>query len=152
MPISSESTSTLTLADRCFKVGRFIHWMTVALLSGLLVTALLWNIDSHGSGNTAFLWHSSLGISVYLLSMARVLLWLVDRPTRRGVDERAAQGERRGASESYDQTRKDTTYVIRLNRVHAALAAALSAVIFIHIFTIAAQISTDSECANTVRP
>lgn len=183
--MSSNMTATVTFADRCFKLSRFIHWMTVALLSGLLVTALLWNIDPHGSGNTAFLWHSSLGISVYLLSMARVLLWLVYRPTRRGADNQEAQVGRPGlryifyglllalpfsgwilASEEgmpahlfglpalpqwYERaapspigsadkpkllTTRDTTSVIYVNRVHAALAAALSSVIVVHIFTV----------------
>lgn len=49
-------------------------------MSGLLVTALFWDIDPHGLGNGAFLWHSSLGIIVYLLSMARLLLWCVYVP------------------------------------------------------------------------
>jgi len=67
-------------AARAFKSSRIIHWLTVVLVSGLLVTALFGGIDPHGTGNRAFLWHSSLGISVYLLSISRVLLWLIYRP------------------------------------------------------------------------
>jgi cytochrome b561 len=67
-------------AALAFRTSRVIHWLTVALVSGLLVSALFGGIDPHGAGNSAFLWHSSLGISVYLLSIARVLLWLFYRP------------------------------------------------------------------------
>jgi cytochrome b561 len=67
-------------AARVFNTSRFIHWITVALVIGLLVTALFGGIDPHGNGNSAFLWHSSLGISVYLLSISRVLLWVFYNP------------------------------------------------------------------------
>jgi cytochrome b561 len=60
-------------AARVFDTSRFIHWVTLALVMGLLATALFGEIDPHGNGNMAFLWHSSLGISVYLLSISRVL-------------------------------------------------------------------------------
>jgi cytochrome b561 len=59
---------------------------TVALVCGLLVTALFGGIDPHGAGNTAFLWHSSMGIVLYLLSMSRVLMWVVYRPKAPSVD------------------------------------------------------------------
>jgi hypothetical protein len=55
-----------------FKVSRIIHWITVALVCGLLVTALFGGIDPHGAGNTAFLWHSSMGLAL--------LEWAADRP------------------------------------------------------------------------
>jgi cytochrome b561 len=72
-------------AIRCYAWSRAIHWVTVALVSGVLVTALFDNIDPHGSGNRAFLWHSSLGLTVYLLSITRLLLWFVYRPTASSV-------------------------------------------------------------------
>jgi cytochrome b561 len=185
--MSSDSMPTLTIADRCYKVSRVIHWLTVSLVSGLLATALFWDIDPHGSGNGAFLWHSSLGVSVYLLSMSRLLLWFVYRPTKPPADEQDAQGGVRGMryafyalllalplsgwllaseegtpahvfgmpslsqwyermaplpstggspSESHDPTTKDTSIVIYLSRIHAALAAALCAVIVIHVFLV----------------
>jgi cytochrome b561 len=65
---------------RAFKTSRVIHWLTVALVGGLAVTALFGGIDPHGTGNSAFLWHSSFGISVYVLSISRFLLWLFYRP------------------------------------------------------------------------
>jgi len=187
MPLSFDSTPTLTFAHHCFKVSRVIHWLTVALVSGLLVTALFWDIDPHGSGNGAFLWHSSLGISVYLLSMARLVLWLVYRSTPPRADEPKTQGGGPGVRyafyalllalpfsgwllaseegmpahlfgitslpqwyertaplpstvgslrESHDAATNDTAIVINLNRNHAALAAALSAVIVIHLFAV----------------
>jgi len=70
-------------AVRCYAWSRAIHWVTVALVGGLLVSALFEDIDPHGSGNSAFLWHSSLGLVVYLLSVSRVFLWLIYRPTAR---------------------------------------------------------------------
>ncbi len=73
------------LAIRCYAWSRAIHWVTVALVGGLLSTALFENIDARGSGNSAFLWHSSLGLTVYLLSITRILLWLVYRPTASSV-------------------------------------------------------------------
>ena len=77
----SDIPQNRAFAIRCYAWSRAIHWVTVALVGGLLVTALFDNIDPHGSGNRAFLWHSSLGLSVYLLSITRVLLWFVYRPT-----------------------------------------------------------------------
>jgi cytochrome b561 len=81
MTKKSDALPTEAFAARCHRVSRAIHWLTVALVSGLLVTALFGHIDPHGHGNDAFLWHSSMGIAVYLLSISRVLLWLVYRPT-----------------------------------------------------------------------
>jgi cytochrome b561 len=173
-------------AIRCYAWSRAIHWVTVALVSGLLITAPFDNIDPHGSGNRAFLWHSSLGLTVYLLSITRVLLWFVYRPTKQLAVEHEADREGRGlryafyvlllalplsgwllaskegmpahlfgmpalsqwyeraaphpspvASEvDHGATEKDTTTVITLNRVHAVLAAALSGVICMHVFSV----------------
>jgi cytochrome b561 len=74
-----------SLADRCYAFSRLIHWVTVALVSAVLVTALFEDIDPHGAGNAAFLWHSSMGLAVYLLTLTRVLLWFVYRPATRVV-------------------------------------------------------------------
>lgn len=79
--MSSGRANQAGFAARAFKMNRVIHWLTVALVSGLLVTATFDGIDPHGAGNSAFLWHSSIGISVYVLSISRVLLWLFYRPT-----------------------------------------------------------------------
>ena len=76
----SETPQNRAFAIRCYAWSRALHWVTVALVGGLLVTAVFYNIDPHGSGNRAFLWHSSLGLTVYLLSITRVLLWFVYRP------------------------------------------------------------------------
>jgi cytochrome b561 len=74
-------------ALRCYAWSRAIHWATVVFVGGVLVTALFENIDPHGSGNRAFLWHSFLGLTVYLLTITRVLLWFVYRPTTSGAVE-----------------------------------------------------------------
>jgi cytochrome b561 len=80
MTISSDATPSAAFAVRCFKVSRFIHWLTVTLVCGLTLTALFGDIDPHGAGNNAFLWHSSMGIVLYVLTISRVLLWLIYRP------------------------------------------------------------------------
>src|SRR5450631_2531509 len=77
----SAAPQSTAFAVQCYAWSRAIHWVTVALVGGLLVTALFEDIDPHGSGNKAFLWHSSLGLAVYLLSISRVFLWFVYRPT-----------------------------------------------------------------------
>ncbi len=74
-------------ALRCYAWSRAIHWVTIALVSGVLIAALFGNIDPHGSGNMAFLWHSLLGLTVYLLTITRVFLWFVYRPTASGAAE-----------------------------------------------------------------
>ncbi len=74
-------------ALRCYAWSRAIHWVTVALVGGVLITALFDNIDPHGSGNDAFLWHSFLGLTIYLLTITRILLWFVYRPTASGAAE-----------------------------------------------------------------
>jgi cytochrome b561 len=89
MTISSAATPRATFAARCFKVSRIIHWLTVTLVCGLVLTALLGGIDPHGPGNNVFLWHSSMGIAVYLLSISRVLLWLIYRPMAHPADASA---------------------------------------------------------------
>ena len=90
--MNSDATSTVNFAARCFVASRVIHWITVALVCGLLVSALSAGIDSHGAGNTAFLWHSSMGIVLYLLSISRVLLWLIYRPHAPSADASAPLG------------------------------------------------------------
>jgi cytochrome b561 len=83
----SDVPQNRAFAHRCYAWSRAIHWVTVALVSGVLITALFENIDPHGSGNSAFLWHSFLGLSVYLLTITRVLLWFLYRPTASGAAE-----------------------------------------------------------------
>jgi len=93
MKEESDVPQNRAFALRCYAWSRAIHWVTVALVSGVLMAALFGNIDPHGSGNDAFLWHSFLGLAVYLLTITRVLLWFVYRPTASGSAE---PGEPRG--------------------------------------------------------
>jgi cytochrome b561 len=86
MRIDNQEETGSVLADRCYKVSRMVHWMSVALVIALLITAIFGGIDPHGAGNGAFLWHSSLGIVLYLLTMSRVFLWLIYRPAARSID------------------------------------------------------------------
>jgi cytochrome b561 len=188
MTIGSDAVPSATFAARCFTVSRVIHWITVALVCGLLVTALFGGIDPHGAGNTAFLWHSSLGIALYLLSISRVLLWIIYRPnapafdaalkdekTQRGLQiafyallialpisgwflaseegasahllgipalpqwyfqEAVQQSTAIRAASPSETTPSDTSVVVNLIRIHAALAAALFLVAALHIFTV----------------
>ena len=188
MTVSSDAIPSATFAARCFKVSRVIHWITVALVCGLLLTALFGGIDPHGAGNTAFLWHSSMGIVLYLLSISRVLLWVIYRPKAPSVDaavtyeaahrglqiafyallialpisgwflaseegtsahllgipalpqwyfhEAAQQSTAIRAAGPGETTPSDASLVANLIRIHAALAAALSVVVTIHIFTV----------------
>ena len=188
MTISSDAIPSAMLAARCFKVSRVIHWITVALVCGLLLTALFGGIDPHGAGNTAFLWHSSMGIVLYLLSISRVLLWVIYRPKAPSVDaavtyeaghrglqiafyallialpisgwflaseegtsahllgipalpqwyfhDAAQQSTAIRAASPSETTPGDTSLVVNLIRIHAALAAALFLVVALHIFTV----------------
>jgi cytochrome b561 len=94
MNAKSDALENRAFKIRCYAWSRAIHWVTVALLGGLLVTALFEDIDPHGSGNSAFLWHSSLGLVVYLLSVSRFFLWLIYRPTASTVGEQDARVNR----------------------------------------------------------
>jgi cytochrome b561 len=94
MNAKSDAPQTRAFAIRCYVWSRTIHWVTVALLGGLLVAALFKDINPHGSGNSAFLWHSSLGIVLYLLSVSRFFLWLIYRPTASTVGEPDARVHR----------------------------------------------------------
>lgn len=186
--MSGSGAKQTDLAARVFKTSRFIHWVTVALVMGLLVTALFGGIDAHGNGNSAFQWHSSLGISVYLLSISRVLLWFFYRPMAppavapgkfatadRGLRfafyallvalpisgwflaseegapahlfgmpalpqwyyrEPAHQSAAFRATEPHETRPNDKSVVIHLKRIHGTLAAALSIVVVIHVFTV----------------
>lgn len=88
-----EASQRPDIANRCHAWSRGIHWITVVLMVGLLITGLFGNIDPHGSGNRAFLWHSSLGIAVYLLAVSRVLLWIVCRPASSNADKERARSD-----------------------------------------------------------
>jgi len=80
MTANDTSRPEMAFAARCYSISRVLHWITVVAAIALLMTAVLGNIDPHGSGSGAFLLHSSLGIALYLLTISRVLLWLIYRP------------------------------------------------------------------------
>lgn len=169
-------SSDTEFAARCYTISRAIHWTTVALVSALLVSGLFGGIDPHGPGNRVFLWHSSLGIVLYLLSISRALLWWTCRPTPRATEARrpAATGidgplrvafyvlllslpisgwflaSEEGMRSTlfvlpslpqwfhegdvqHTMTSTDPTIVVVLARIHAGLAAALSAVVVAHL-------------------
>ena len=86
MTTGNHKSAGSLLADRCYAISRMIHWITVAVVIALLMIALFGGIDPHGTGNGAFLLHSSLGIALYLLTISRVVLWLIYRPAARLID------------------------------------------------------------------
>jgi cytochrome b561 len=179
MTTNANARPEMVFAARCYSISRVVHWITVALVIVLLITALSGGIDPHGSGSGAFLWHSSLGIALYLLTISRVLLWLIYRPaarpsvtsgTTKGIDRslRIAfyvlllslpisgwllaseegmhssflgipalpQWYHEGVAQ-HTAGASDTTIVMILNRIHAWLAAALFAVVAVHLLTAA---------------
>lgn len=155
MILESGVLSTEPFAARCYRLSQAIHWLTVALASGLLITAPYGNVDPHWHGSDAFRWHGSLAIVLYLLSMSRVLLWLMYLPTAApmratGTAEKANRGLRAAlyallvalavsgwwlASEEGSSAQGFGIPVLpQLIRLHASLGAALAAVIIMHIF------------------
>jgi cytochrome b561 len=80
MKLEKQTGLAPSAAVRGAAIGRIIHWAAVALVFALLAIAVAGDIDPHGAGNRAFLWHSTLGLVLYLLTAFRVLWWIVYRP------------------------------------------------------------------------
>jgi cytochrome b561 len=55
-------------------ISQAFHWFTVVLIIALLWTGWGTDVEADQPGNSAFLWHSSLGVLVLILAFAR-LLW-----------------------------------------------------------------------------
>jgi cytochrome b561 len=55
-------------------ISQAFHWLTVVLIVALLWTGWGADVEADEPGNSAFFWHSSLGVLVVTLALAR-LLW-----------------------------------------------------------------------------
>jgi cytochrome b561 len=55
-------------------ISQAFHWLTVVLIIALLWTGWGADVEADEPGNSAFFWHSSLGVLVLTLALAR-LLW-----------------------------------------------------------------------------
>jgi cytochrome b561 len=55
-------------------ISQAFHWLTVVLIIALLWTGWGADVEADEPGNSAFFWHSSLGVLVVTLALAR-LLW-----------------------------------------------------------------------------
>jgi cytochrome b561 len=145
--MSANGAISDSFAMRVFKVSRIIHWATVALVSGLAVAAWFGEIDPHGNGNSAFQWHSSLGYALlvalpisgwslaseqgmpaHLFGMPALPQWYYREPAHQFAADRA--------TEPHETRSNDNSVVIYLRRIHGTLAAALSIVVVIHVFTV----------------
>jgi len=57
-------------------ISQAFHWLTVVLIITLLWTGWGADVEADKPGNSAFFWHSSLGVIVLILALAR-LLWRI---------------------------------------------------------------------------
>lgn len=62
--------------DRYGMTSQAFHWITVGLVIALLATGWGADVEADKPGSSAYLWHSSLGVIVFVLVLARVL-WRV---------------------------------------------------------------------------
>ncbi len=64
----------LSNSGRYGVISQAFHWVTVVLIVALLWTGWGADVKADKPGNTAFFWHSSLGVLVLILALAR-LIW-----------------------------------------------------------------------------
>ncbi len=65
--------------DRYGGISQAFHWITVALVIALLAIGWGADVEADKPGSSAYLWHSSLGVLVFVLALARVL-WRLFTP------------------------------------------------------------------------
>jgi len=61
-------------------ISSSIHWATVVLVAALLLSGKVGDIETEGSGKALYYWHTSLGILVFLLVLARIVWRFVSPP------------------------------------------------------------------------
>lgn len=64
--------------ERYSATARWLHWATVVLVIALIVTGKS-GIEADEPGSRSFFWHSSLGVLVMLVAVARIA-WALVRP------------------------------------------------------------------------
>lgn len=63
----------LSNSGRYGVISQAFHWVTVVLIVALLWTGWGADVEADKPGNSAFFWHSSLGVLVFALALARIL-------------------------------------------------------------------------------
>lgn len=74
--------SLLNTSSRYGVVSQLNHWTTVVLVIALIITGKAGDIEAEQSGNALYYWHSSLGVLVFLLVLARIVWFVVTPPPR----------------------------------------------------------------------
>ncbi|MFN4058391.1 MAG: cytochrome b [Roseinatronobacter sp.] len=81
--------------DRYGSVARVLHWITALAIFGLLITGQMLETTDPSAGLTALSLHAPLGLSVLVLTLARLAWWgLADTrpaPLGKGLQVRAAK-------------------------------------------------------------
>lgn len=58
--------------SRYGSVSQWLHWTTAALIVVLLVMGNAFDMEADEPGSALFFWHSSLGVLVFILAVARI--------------------------------------------------------------------------------
>lgn len=67
-------------SSRYGSVSQSLHWVTAALVIVLLVMGNVFDIETDDPRSALFFWHSSLGVLVFILAVARIGWFLFSRP------------------------------------------------------------------------
>ncbi len=67
---------TSSSTDRYGVISQAFHWLTVGLVIALLAIGWSADVEADKPGSSAYMWHSSLGVIVFVLALARVV-WRV---------------------------------------------------------------------------
>ena len=67
-------------SSRYGSVSQWLHWTTAALVIVLLVMGNAFDIEADEPDSALFFWHSSLGVLVLILAVARIGWFLFSRP------------------------------------------------------------------------
>ena len=68
-------------SSRYGSVSQWLHWVTAALVIVLLVMGDAFDVEADESrGGALYFWHSSLGVLVFILAVARIGWFLFSRP------------------------------------------------------------------------
>jgi cytochrome b561 len=72
--------AAMNQSNRYGSVSQILHWLTVLLLTVLIVIGKADLVEADLPGSAGFMWHGSLGVLVLALAAARLLWRLVSRP------------------------------------------------------------------------
>lgn len=74
--------SLVNTATRYGVVSQSLHWLTVLLVIVLLISGKVGEIEVEGGGNALYYWHSSLGVLVLAVVVARIVWRFVTPPPK----------------------------------------------------------------------